>query len=169
MNWVDIAILVVWGIAALWGLWAGLLRMLLPLVVAAVGLVLASHFAEPVGNLFTPFTSDENLQTIAAFLAIFIVLLVVAALVSFTLHAIISRFVVFGLIDRLLGMVVGILAGFVLLSGVLTAIQKFPVAGIEDDISDSTLGVFLADHFDVVTRGIKLIPSDWDDKVKKFY
>jgi len=52
-----------------------------------------------------------------------------------------------------------------LLSGVLTALQRFPVAGIEDDIEESTLGPFLADNFDVVIRSFKLIPGDWDDRI----
>jgi membrane protein required for colicin V production len=167
MNWVDIVILVVWGIAALWGLWAGLLRMLLPLLVIALGIFLASHLAEPIGNIFSPFTDKENIQTITAFVVIFIALLLVAGLVGFMLRAVMRFLVIFGLVDRLAGMLVGILAGFVLLSGALTAVQKYPVAGVEGDIHSSTLGEFLADNFDVVIRGIKLIPGDWDDKVRE--
>ncbi|GIS93542.1 MAG: hypothetical protein CM1200mP22_07790 [Dehalococcoidia bacterium] len=52
-------------------------------------------------------------------------------------------------------MVVGLLIGFLLLSGILTAVQKYPVKGMEKDIGKSTLGAFLADNFDVV------IPRSW--------
>jgi hypothetical protein len=34
-------------------------------------------------------------------------------------------------------------------------------------IDESTLGTFMADQFDVVIRGIKLIPGDWDDELDK--
>jgi hypothetical protein len=59
------------------------------------------------------------------------------------------------------------LVGFLLVSGVLTAIQKFPVRDLDVTIDESTLGTFMADQFDVVIRGIKLIPGDWDDELDK--
>ena len=54
--------------------------------------------------------------------------------------------------------------GFLLLSGVLTGVQKF-TDRVDDDIDESALGSFLADNFDEVTRGTKLIPGDWDDEL----
>ena len=41
MNWVDIVILVVWGVTALWGYSAGILQILVPFVSLIVGLALA--------------------------------------------------------------------------------------------------------------------------------
>ena len=34
-------------------------------------------------------------------------------------------------------------------------------------IDESPLGSFLADHFDVVIRGVGLIPGDWDNELDK--
>ena len=51
MNWVDIVVLVVWGLMALWGFKSGLIGMIVPLVVITLGLALSSRIAEPVGNL----------------------------------------------------------------------------------------------------------------------
>ncbi|GIS82732.1 MAG: hypothetical protein CM1200mP15_13640 [Dehalococcoidia bacterium] len=48
--------------------------------------------------------------------------------------------------------------------GYCPGLQKFPVGSIQETIDDSTLGSFLADNFDVVTRGLKIIPSDWNQK-----
>ncbi|GIT01915.1 MAG: hypothetical protein CM1200mP27_05400 [Chloroflexota bacterium] len=65
-------------------------------------------------------------------------------------------------------MAAGILIGFLLLSGVLTNIQRFSrVWDYDESINESKLGVFLADNFDVVIRGLKLIPGDWDDEIDK--
>ena len=66
-----------------------------------------------------------------------------------------------------LGMAVGLLVGFLLVSGVLTAIQRFPVRDLDVTIDESKLGTFMADQFDVVIRGVKLIPGDWDDELDK--
>jgi hypothetical protein len=54
-----------------------------------------------------------------------------------------------------------------LISGVLTAIQKFPIRDLDQTIDESKLGIFMADQFDVVVRGVKLIPGDWDDDLDK--
>ena len=51
MNWVDILVLVVWGLMALWGFKSGFIGMIVPLVVIILGLALSSRIAEPVGNL----------------------------------------------------------------------------------------------------------------------
>ena len=41
-----------------------------------------------------------------------------------------------------------------------------PFGGFSETIDDSTLGTFLADNFDSVTRGFKLIPSDWNQEAQ---
>ena len=67
--------------------------------------------------------------------------------------------------NKLAGMAVGVLLGFVLLSGILTGIQKFPVREYDQTIDDSVLGAFLADNFDIVIRGVGLVPGDWDNEL----
>jgi len=166
MNWVTVLVLVVWGLTALWGFKVGLIRMVVPLVVVGVGLALSSRIAEPVGNLFSFLSENENIQTVAAFVAILLVLLLIAAWLSSLLRTLIGVIPLAGLANHLTGMAVGILVGFVLLSGLLTGLQKFPVGGVRDDIDESPLGTFLADHFDVAIRTIRLIPGDWDQKTK---
>ncbi len=166
MNWVDILVLVVWGLAALWGFKVGFIRMVVPLVVVVVGLALSSRIAEPVGDFFSFLSENENVQTVAAFIAILIVLLMIGALLSSLLRTAIGIIPLAGLANQLAGAGVGILVGFIILSGVLTGLQKFPVGGIREDIAESPLGTFMADNFDVVTRGFRPIPGDWNEKAK---
>lgn len=164
MNWVTILVLVVWGLTAFWGYRTGLIRMVVPLVVVLVGLALSSRIAEPVGNLFSFLSENENVQTVAAFITIFVVLFVIAAWLSSFLRTAISIIPLAGLSNSLAGAAVGILIGFVLLAGILTGLQKFPVGSFQEDINRSPLGSFLADNFDVVIRGARLIPGDWDQR-----
>ena len=63
-------------------------------------------------------------------------------------------------------MAVGVIIGFLILSGVLTGVQRY-ADRMDDDIDESALGVFLADNFDEVIRGVKLIPGDWDHEFKE--
>ena len=167
MNWVDIAILVVWAGTASWGASMGLLQMGVHLVVVAVGLAIASRIAPTVGDLFSVVTDNENAQSAAGFIAVFLILFIAGGVVSFWLRMILGIIPFFGSFNKLGGLIVGVAVGFLLLSGILTGIQKFPIGDAEQTIDDSTLGSFLADNFDVVIRGIGLIPGEWDDELDK--
>lgn len=165
MNWIDIAILIVWGITTLWGYSAGLLKILVPFISLVVGLALSSRIGDSVGEIFSGVTDNENAQTIAGFILVFGVLFIAGGILSFMVRKVLGIIPLFGFANSLAGMAVGLLIGFVLLSGVLTNIQRFPVRDYDETIDESALGSFLADNFDVVIRGVKLIPGDWDDEL----
>ena len=167
MNWVDIVILVVWAGTASWGASMGLLRMGVHLATVVVGLAVSSRIAASLSGVFAPLTDNENAQTVAAFIAIFLILFIAGGILSFWMRTILGIIPLFGTANKLGGLVVGVIMGFVLLSGVLTGIQKFPVGDAQQTIDDSALGAFLADNFDTVIRGVKLIPGGWDDEIQK--
>ncbi len=167
MNWIDALVLVVWGLSALWGFSAGLIQVVFPLLVVIVGLALSSRIGDNVGNIFSVVTDNENAQTVAGFILIFVALFVISSIVSFWVRTVLRFIPLFGLANRLGGMAAGVLVGFLLLSGVLTGIQKFPFNDLDVRIDESALGSFMADKFDVVIRGVKLIPGDWDNELKK--
>ncbi|PKB63634.1 MAG: hypothetical protein BZY80_06435 [SAR202 cluster bacterium Io17-Chloro-G2] len=165
MNWLDFVILAVCGITALYGFRVGLLRMLVPLVVVVAGLALSSRISESVGNLFASVTTSENIQTIMAFCAIFLVLLMASVIVSYWLRMVLRFIPFFGMANGLAGAAVGVAIGSVLFSGIITGVQKFPVGNIDQTIEESRMGPFLADNFGVVMRAVRLIPVDWEAKV----
>ncbi|MBT98633.1 MAG: hypothetical protein CL902_08395 [Dehalococcoidia bacterium] len=167
MNWVDIAILVVWGITILWGYSTGLMGVLVPLISLVVGLALSSRIGESVGEMFSSVTDNENAQAVAGFVLVFGILFVAGGILNFMARRILGIIPLFGFVNSLAGMAVGLLIGFILLSGVLTAVQKYPVKDLEKDIDDSKLGTILADNFDVVIRGLGFIPGDWDQELEK--
>ena len=167
MNWIDIAILAVWGITALWGYSAGLLQIVVPLISLVLGLALSSRVGDEVGSIFSGVTDSENAQTVAGFILVFGVLFIAGGIISFMARKLLAIIPLFGLANGLAGMAVGVLVGFLLLSGILTGIQRFPFRDLDKTIDESTLGVFLADNFDVVIRAVKIIPGDWDDQLDR--
>jgi hypothetical protein len=166
MNWIDWAVLIVCVLTALYGYRMGLFRMLVPLVVVVAGLALASRISGPVGNLFSSFTSNENTQTIMAFFVIFVALFLAGAVISFWLRMVFRFIPFFGLANGLTGAVAGLALAFVMLSGIITAAQRFPVGNIDQTINESPSALFFADRFGVVMRGLRLIPVDWDAKAQ---
>jgi|TARA_Y100001001_G_C7763613_1_gene222601 membrane protein required for colicin V production len=164
MNWLDIAVLIFWAVLAFWGFRTGIIKMIVPLVVVVVGLALSSRIAGPVGNILSFISDNENVQSIAAFIVIFIGLLILGTVLSRVTKILVNIIPLGGLANNASGAVIGLVVGFILLSGILTGLQKFPIGAMHETIDDSTLGTFLADNFDVVTRGLKIIPSDWNQK-----
>ena len=144
-----------------------MLQILVPLVSLVIGMALSSRIGDSVGGMFSSFTDNENAQTVAGFVLIFGILFIAGGIIGFVARKALGIIPLFGLANSLAGMAVGLLVGFLLVSGVLTAIQKFPVRELDVTIDESVLGTFMADQFDVVIRGAKLIPGDWDDELDK--
>ena len=167
MNWIDVVILVVWVLSSGWGYTAGLIQMVIPLATVIVGLAVSSRIAGPVGNIFSSFTDNEDHQNIGGFILIFVALFILASITGFVLRTILRFIPLGGMANKLAGLAAGLVLGFVLLSGVLTGVQRFPISDrLVEDIDDSALGAFLADNFDVVIRGVGLIPGDWDNQLE---
>ena len=94
-------------------------------------------------------------------------LFIVGSIMGFILRTALRFIPLTGLAEKLAGLAAGLVLGFVLLSGVLTGVQKHPFNDeLVEDIDDSALGAFLADNFDVVIRGVGLIPGDWDNQLE---
>ena len=166
MNWIDVAVVIVWCLTAVWGLSTGLVRTSISLLVVLAGLALSSRIADDVGSIFARFTDDEGARAVGAFIVIFLALIVIGAIASFWIGAMLRFLPVLGAANRLGGLALGLAIGFVLLSGTLTGVQKFTDA-VDEDIHESVLGAFLADNFDMVIRGARLIPGDWDDELQR--
>lgn len=168
MNWVDILVLVVWGLTVLWGYKTGFVGMLVPLVVILAGLALSSRLAEPIGNFFSFVSENENVQLVVAFIVIFIAVLLLSAWLSSALRSVVKFIPLAGLADRAAGLGIGLLIGFILLTGILSVLQGFPVGRVKEDINNSGLGTFITDNFAVTARAVGLVPGDWNDKATGF-
>ena len=165
MNWIDLVVIGVWGAAGLWGLMSGLLQMCIPFVSLLAALTLSSRFGASLGGVFAGFTDSEIVQKAAGFLLAFVVVFVLGSVMGFFVRQILNRIPVVGTVNKLGGLALGVLIGFVLLSGVLTGLQRWPIGDSEMVLANSALGTFLADNFDVVIRAFRLIPSDWTERL----
>ena len=149
----------------MWGFTAGLIQIAIPLLVVIVGLAISSRIAEDVGNVFSPVTDSEGAQAIGGFVLIFLGLFIIGAIVGFWIRTVLKFIPLAGMANSVAGMAAAVVLGFLLLSGVLTGVQRFSDR-YDDDIDEAALAFFMADKFDVVIRGVKLIPGDWDDQIK---
>ena len=159
MNWLDIVILAVAGFVALAGLRMGAVHLAVTGAGALAGIALASRFHDDLEPVFSPITDSANSAEIAAFVAIAIASLLASVVVG-ALARTLLKTLMLGWADKLAGLALAVVLVLAVASGLLSAVQSYPVLGLEETIQDSTLGTFLADHFDTVLRGLRIIPTD---------
>ena len=166
MNWIDLAVLAVCASMVFWGASTGFFQMAVYFAVAVLAMVFSSRWAPAVGSALTPAASDENLQTFLAFMVIFMVLVIGGGIIGFWVRLILRAIPFAGLPNRMLGALVALFVGVLLLSGVLTAAQRFSIANIDESVNESMLGGFLTNSFETVAPGLGIVPDSWKDKMK---
>ncbi len=117
-NWVDWAILGVIAVSCLIGVWRGLLKELMTIVIAILAVVTALVFYDKLALLWIDELSSPGLRNVAAFGVIMIAVMIVGGLLSFIAGKL------FGLaalkpVDRILGLLFGLFRGCVIVMAVL--------------------------------------------------
>jgi membrane protein required for colicin V production len=150
MTWVDIVIIVITLGLVIHGIVFGLIRGLFDIVGIIAGYLLAVHYS-----------STLNMPSVLAFILVFVVVVVVISI----LGRIISKLVhvtPIGLIDRLLGGVLGLAKAFVVsfvFVLVVLLIHKSNIAIMESEIASWVLkGGLTASH---------IMPKKWYDWIDK--
>ena len=163
MNWLDIVILVVAGFVALSGWRMGGVQIAATGIGILAGIALTSRLDSRVEPFFADFIDSENGAQIAAFIAIFLVTIILAGVAGVMLRSVLKG-IKLGWMDQMVGLSVGVIVAFAIGSVVLSSVQSYPILGLEETIEDSALGTFLADNFDTVLRGLKFVPGDLGNK-----
>jgi len=161
MNWLDIVILVVLVIAAFMGLRMGLIKAVLLLAGIIVGVVLAGHYAGPLGERLT-FISSAGVAKGIAFAVIMLAVLAVAAIVA-ALLTWAAKVVMLGWINRLGGAILGLFLGALFCGALLAMWVHF--LGIAEVITDSAIATVLLDRLPMV---LALLPGEFGG-VRSFF
>ena len=160
MNWLDITVIALLAIAAIGGLFQGLIKSVFSLAGLILGVVLAGHYYRAVAGLLG-FIPNENIARIAAFIIIFLIVLIVAFILGTLFTRLVSAMLL-GWVNRLGGAVLGAVLGAILISAILAIWAKY--AGTSA-ISDSALASFLLNSFPVI---LALLPAEFDS-VRRFF
>ena len=161
MNWLDIVILVLLVISAIGGFATGLIKTVFSLVGLIVGVVLAGHFYVGFSNYLT-FIPGDNGPRVAAFIIIFLIVMIVAALLGILLTKIVSA-IMLGWVNRLGGAVLGVILGAFFVAAILAVWVKFANPG--DAITNSKIASVLLDKLPFI---LGLLPSEFDS-VRQFF
>ncbi|MFH0913711.1 MAG: CvpA family protein [Chloroflexota bacterium] len=160
MNWLDIAILVILALSAIYGLTVGLIGAVVGFLGVIVGVVLAGRFYSSVAGAlgFVP----EAAAKVLAFILILAATMAVAWLVAKTLKTFTSL-VLLGWLNHLGGAVLGLLWGATTAGALLTLWLKF--IGTAGVIQDSRLAAIMLSYFPLV---LAPLPHEFD-AVRSFF
>lgn len=130
LNWADWVILGIVTVSCVLGLRRGLVKEALSVANWAVALVIAVTFREKFAFLLEPHIATPSLRELTAFGGLFVFTLLVGGLVNYTIGELV-KISGLGATDRTLGMVFGLLRGFVVVMAMLLLIPA--VLPVDED------------------------------------
>jgi len=156
VNWLDLVFLIIllWAVRSSWE--TGLVQEAFTLAGLVFGILMAGQLYRPFARtLFGP--APNNLANAITFLAILLAIWFGATfmgrLVRDTVH-----WIMLGWLDRLGGLLFGLLKGFVVIEIFLIVFARFPVLNTEELIQGSIIASWIQQYAPVV---MALLPPDF--------
>lgn len=141
MTWLDIAIVAIIALSALYGVVRGFIREVLSLVVWAAAFWLAFRYTPAAAVYLESYVQQDNVRLVVAFVALFFAVLVLGMLIS----AIIVRLARIGGIggpDRVLGAVFGVVRGVLVVTALVMVTSLTPLVDGEAWKGSGIVGYF---------------------------
>ena len=124
MNWLDIVITVTWILGLFLGWRMGLFGAVFAAGGAVVGVFLAARFSDDVADILTDSVTSDTLATVIAYVAILAVAFTAAMVLRTVLIEGLKR-VALGWVDPVGGMLLGLVAGFLLAGAIVTVMARY--------------------------------------------
>ena len=163
MNWLDIAIVLIVAFFAVTAFSAGLIRELVTLVSAVVGVVVAGLFHDDLARDVLVFIDDKDTANIVGFLVLLGAIYLAGQLIAIMLKQV-AAILLLGWADRLGGALFGLLKGLVIVEVLLIAFVTFDV-GLRDAIQGSGLASVFLDAASVL---LIILPDEFERAVDAF-
>jgi len=163
MNWLDIAIVLIVAFFAVTAFSAGLIRELVTLVSAVVGVVVAGLFHDDLARDVLVFIDDKDTANIVGFLVLLGAIYLAGQLIAIMLKQV-AAILLLGWADRLGGALFGLLKGLVMVEVLLIAFVTFDV-GLRDAIQGSGLASVFLDAASVL---LIILPDEFERAVDAF-
>jgi membrane protein required for colicin V production len=127
LGWVDIALLAVFGLSALVGLWRGFVFEIVSLLGWLAAFIIANAAGPFLAELMPLGNADAQLRLWLAYVIVFVLVLVACTLLARMLRALIAA-TPLSFIDHLLGAAFGVVRGALVLVVVATLVTLSPFA-----------------------------------------
>ena len=163
MNWVDIMVLVLVLGMGFMGWRNGVIRWAFTLVGGIIGVILAGQLYKTLAPA-VPFGDSDAVKQLAAFGAIFVAAMIAAWIAGRIVKGML-KVLMLGWVDSLAGIAIGVLAGAVAATAVISVMGSLPVESVQDAVNESTLAEPLSENLGFV-RGF--LPDEFDQLQQLF-
>jgi membrane protein required for colicin V production len=154
MNWADWVIVIVLTLSSVISLTRGFIKEALSLVIWIVALVVANVFSNRLEIFLKNAISTPSLRAMAAFLLVFIGMLLIGALVNFLIGLLVKATGLSGT-DRLFGMFFGFVRGLFIVMIFLIYVPNYVAITKDPWFQQSQLIPYFSPYQSVVQNGIK--------------
>ncbi len=164
MNWLDFVIIlaVIGFVAAAYS--AGLIREVVTLVAAFLGIVIAGALYGRLAKDVLVFLNDEDAARGISFLILFGAVYLFGQIMAYVLKTGASL-IMLGWADHIGGAVFGLFKGLLVVQVLLILFAAYPSLKLDGAIADSELGRYFVDDVPVV---LHILPGDFDARVDRF-
>jgi len=159
MNWADWAIVIVLTLSSVISLARGFIKEALSLVIWIVALIVATVFSNRLEVFLINAISTPSLRAIAAFLFVFVAVLLLGALLNFLIGMIVKATGLSGT-DRLFGMLFGFVRGALIVMIFLIYVPNYVPIKNDSWFSQSLLIPYFSPYQAAVQNGLSAI-TDW--------
>jgi membrane protein required for colicin V production len=163
MHWLDIIILIVLGLGAVFGFWSGLLWQIARIVSLALSLYVAITVNTPLAEWLEHQWRDTSptICRVGAFVLAFILVYLILYLITRMVHQAIKA-TKLEMVDRMLGALLGMAKMGAIVSGVCAALIALDLQMTRGWVEQSMLAAPFAHGTDVV---LGLIPHSYRDRL----
>lgn len=164
MNWLDIAIvLAIIGFVA--GAYAaGLIREVVTLVAAVVGIVVAGILYDNLAADVLVFMDDEDAAQAISFLILVGAVYLFGQIVAIMLSKMASLLML-GWANRAGGAAFGLLKGLIVVQALLIIFASYPSLELDDAVAGSEIAPYFLDDVDIL---LWVLPDNFDDRIDHF-
>jgi membrane protein required for colicin V production len=160
-GFVDLIIIGILGLSVVTGLFRGFVKELIALSVWVCAIWIGYIYCNDVSILLKPYISSEPLRLIAGFILILLLMVIFGAILNIMLGFILKASGLSGM-DRILGMVFGLIRGIFIVSLLISAAKLTAILPAEEQINQS----FLYTKFTPITNWICSFYPKFIEKIK---
>ena len=157
MNWVDIMVLVLVLGAGFMGWRNGVIRWAFTLVGGIIGVILAGQLYKTLAPA-VPFGDSDAVKQLVAFGVIFVAVMIGAWIAARIVKATL-KVLLLGWVDSVAGLALGVAAGAVAATAIISVMGSLPVGRVQDAVNASTLAEPLSENLGFVRS---FLPEEFD-------
>ena len=164
----DIAICFILGVFTFNGFRHGFIEEMARLISLVCGFILASKFHNLVIQYLQPYIEEETVRVTVAYLGVFVASVIVITMIAKILQKFIEL-VLLGWMNRLLGLLLGLLKGFLIISLMIFIIQALPLKLAKDNtirekLEKESVMYQICDH----VKELVILTMPMDNKLETF-